>query len=100
MSAAGLSRDEFVALARDHTVVPVWRVVLADQLIVRGNAVLIDHGMGVFSGYWHQSALAVHAEYAYCHTASLPVAVNFQCYAARRAHGRIYKDGSVELGGE
>src|SRR3954468_13399121 len=30
MSAAGLSRDEFVALARDHTVVPVWREVLAD----------------------------------------------------------------------
>ncbi len=29
-SAAGLSRDEFVALARDHTVVPVWREVLAD----------------------------------------------------------------------
>jgi anthranilate synthase component 1 len=25
-----LSRDEFVALARDHTVVPVWREVLAD----------------------------------------------------------------------
>jgi murein DD-endopeptidase MepM/ murein hydrolase activator NlpD len=37
------------------------RVILADQLIVRGNAVLVDHGMGVFSGYWHQSALAVHA---------------------------------------
>ena len=30
MGAAGLSRDEFVALARDHTVVPVWRDVLAD----------------------------------------------------------------------
>jgi anthranilate synthase component 1 len=30
VSAAGLSRDEFVALARDHTVVPVWREVLAD----------------------------------------------------------------------
>ena len=30
MAAAGLSRDEFVALARDHTVVPVWREVLAD----------------------------------------------------------------------
>src|SRR3954447_15358038 len=30
MSGVGLSRDEFVALARDHTVVPVWRVVLAD----------------------------------------------------------------------
>ena len=30
MPPAGLSRDEFVALARDHTVVPVWREVLAD----------------------------------------------------------------------
>jgi len=35
------------------------RVVLADELIVRGSAVLIDHGVGVFSGYWHQSDLAV-----------------------------------------
>jgi murein DD-endopeptidase MepM/ murein hydrolase activator NlpD len=35
------------------------RVVLAEKLTVRGNAVLIDHGMGLFSGYWHQSHLAV-----------------------------------------
>ncbi len=28
-------------------------VVLAEPLQVRGNAVLIDHGGGVFSGYWH-----------------------------------------------
>ncbi len=35
------------------------RVVLAEELVVRGNAVLIDHGTGVFSGYWHQSDLAV-----------------------------------------
>lgn len=35
-------------------------VVLAEQLLVRGNAVLIDHGMGLFSGYWHQSEIAVH----------------------------------------
>src|SRR4051794_29747536 len=28
--AAGIACDEFVALARDHTVVPVWREVLAD----------------------------------------------------------------------
>ncbi len=31
------------------------RVVLAEKLTVRGNAVVIDHGMGVFTGYWHQS---------------------------------------------
>ena len=34
-------------------------VVLAERLTVRGNAVLIDHGLGLFSGYWHQSQLAV-----------------------------------------
>ena len=35
------------------------RVVLAEELAVRGKAVVIDHGMGVFSGYWHQSEIAV-----------------------------------------
>lgn len=34
-------------------------VVLAEPLTVRGNAVLIDHGMGLFSGYWHQDQIAV-----------------------------------------
>ncbi len=31
------------------------------------------------------TALAVNVEMAYCHTASLPVAVNIQCWASRRA---------------
>jgi murein DD-endopeptidase MepM/ murein hydrolase activator NlpD len=35
------------------------RVVLADTLNVRGNAVIIDHGWGVFTGYWHQFELYV-----------------------------------------
>jgi fumarate hydratase subunit alpha len=35
------------------------------------------------------AALAVLAEYAFCHTASLPVAVNLQCWANRRASARI-----------
>jgi murein DD-endopeptidase MepM/ murein hydrolase activator NlpD len=34
-------------------------VVLAEPLTVRGNAVLIDHGMGLFSGYWHQDQIVV-----------------------------------------
>lgn len=29
------------------------QVVLAEQLTVRGNAVILDHGAGVHSGYWH-----------------------------------------------
>lgn len=36
-------------------------VVLSEPLQVRGNAVLIDHGGGVFSGYWHLTDSAVSA---------------------------------------
>jgi murein DD-endopeptidase MepM/ murein hydrolase activator NlpD len=31
------------------------RVVFAAPLTVRGNATIIDHGLGVYSGIWHQS---------------------------------------------
>lgn len=34
-------------------------VVLAEELQVRGNAVIIDHGAGVMSGYFHLSEIAV-----------------------------------------
>lgn len=34
-------------------------VVLAEPLTVRGNAVIIDHGWGVYTGYWHQIGLNV-----------------------------------------
>lgn len=34
-------------------------VVLADTLNVRGVATIIDHGWGVYTGYWHQSKLFV-----------------------------------------
>ncbi|MEM1994022.1 MAG: fumarate hydratase [Nitrososphaerales archaeon] len=40
--------------------------------------------------------LGVNIEVAYTHTAGLPVAVNYQCWAARRASARIYPDGRVE----
>lgn len=30
-------------------------VVLADTLNVRGNATIIDHGWGIYTGYWHQT---------------------------------------------
>jgi murein DD-endopeptidase MepM/ murein hydrolase activator NlpD len=33
-------------------------VALAEELAVRGRAVIVDHGLGVFSGYWHLSAVA------------------------------------------
>lgn len=35
------------------------RVVFAGFLTVRGNATIIDHGWGVYSGFWHQSEFKV-----------------------------------------
>jgi murein DD-endopeptidase MepM/ murein hydrolase activator NlpD len=35
------------------------QVVLADPLVIRGNAVMIDHGWGVMTGYWHLSTVDV-----------------------------------------
>lgn len=35
------------------------QVVFAGPLTVRGNATIIDHGWGVYSGFWHQSAIYV-----------------------------------------
>lgn len=34
-------------------------VVFAGPLTVRGNATIIDHGWGVYSGFWHQSEFQV-----------------------------------------
>ena len=35
------------------------RVALAAALRVRGNAVILDHGLGVYSGYYHLSEILV-----------------------------------------
>ena len=34
-------------------------VLLAEPLLVRGNAVILDHGGGVLTGYWHMQKLDV-----------------------------------------
>ena len=34
-------------------------VVMAESLAVRGNAVLLDHGWGVLTGFWHLSSIEV-----------------------------------------
>lgn len=41
------------------------------------------------------TVLGVNIEYASCHTASLPVSINLNCWAARKASVRIYNDKKV-----
>jgi murein DD-endopeptidase MepM/ murein hydrolase activator NlpD len=51
---------DFSAYAGTPVLAPAaGTVVLAELLYVRGGAVIIDHGLGVFSGFYHLSA--VHA---------------------------------------
>ena len=54
------SGEDFSAPPGTPVLVPAaGLVVLAEPLFVRGNAVVIDHGRGVYTGYWHLSALNV-----------------------------------------
>ncbi|MBN1677213.1 MAG: fumarate hydratase [Candidatus Thermoplasmatota archaeon] len=41
------------------------------------------------------TCLGVNIEYAYCHTASLPVGINVQCWCGRRGTVRMYPDGKT-----
>jgi len=51
---------DFSAYAGTPVLAPAaGTVVLAERLYVRGGAVIVDHGLGVFSGFYHLSA--VHA---------------------------------------
>jgi len=60
-------------------------------------ALINSTGIGPMGLGGKTTALDVKIEYAHCHTASLPVGVNIQCWADRRATARIYPDGSWEM---
>lgn len=49
---------DFSAYAGTPVVAPAaGTVVLAEPLAVRGGAVIIDHGLGIYSGYYHLSSV-------------------------------------------
>lgn len=54
-------------------------------------------GVGPMGLGGRSTVLGVRIEKAACHTASLPVGINLQCWAARRCSARIYPDGRVNF---
>jgi len=97
----GGSADACMALAKKALLRPVGSrspvpecALLEAELLEAINAI----GIGPMGLGGRTTALAVHIERADCHTASLPVGVNVQCYAARRATMKIYADGRVQPG--
>ncbi len=54
-------------------------------------------GIGPMGLGGRTTALGVNVEMAYTHTAGLPVAVNVQCWADRRATAIVYPDGYFEV---
>jgi murein DD-endopeptidase MepM/ murein hydrolase activator NlpD len=54
--------EDFGVAAGTPVLAPAAGVVaLAEPLFVRGNAVIVDHGHGVVTGYWHMQKLNVKA---------------------------------------
>jgi len=35
------------------------KIIFTDLLSIRGNSTIIDHGLGVYSGFWHQAEILV-----------------------------------------
>jgi len=57
-------------------------------------------GIGPMGLGGRTTTLGINVEYAYCHTASLPVGVNVQCWAGRHGTVRIQPDGKATFPSE
>jgi len=53
-------------------------------------------GVGPMGLGGRTTSLDVKIEYAHCHTTSLPVGINMQCWADRKATAVIHPDNTVE----
>jgi len=71
-----------------------------DAEIARIERELLDAvnslGVGPMGLGGKTTALDLHIKTADTHITSLPVAINFQCWSARKASARIYPDGTVD----
>ncbi|MCL2785702.1 MAG: fumarate hydratase [Methanomassiliicoccaceae archaeon] len=95
----GGTADSCTSMAKEALLRPLDHVnpaaderALEDELFMTLNSC----GLGPMGLGGNTTVLRVHVRTAYCHTASLPVAVNLNCWAARRATVRIKRDGTAE----
>ena len=97
----GGSADMAMRLAKEALLRPVG-VRHKEARVARLEAELLDAvnstGIGPMGLGGRTTALDVHVETADTHITSLPVAVNFQCWAARRASAKISSHGVVDYG--
>jgi len=96
----GGSADIALKLAKEALLRPI-DVRHPEPQIANLEKVILDAinmtGIGPMGLGGKFTSLGVNIEYAHCHTASLPVGLNMQCWAARRATARIHRDGTVEM---
>ncbi|MHC1610474.1 MAG: fumarate hydratase [Candidatus Methanospirareceae archaeon] len=95
----GGSADMAMKLAKVAVIRPVGvrnteaRIAQVEEEILEA---VNNTGIGPMGLGGETTALDVHIETASTHITSLPVAVNFQCWAARQAVAKIHEDGRVE----
>ena len=83
--------DGAAALAKESLLLPIDRMNAFEQQLCDAVNRL---GIGPMGLGGSTTALAVKVKTAGCHTASLPVAVNVQCWACRRATVEVKLDRS------
>jgi fumarate hydratase subunit alpha len=95
----GGSADISIKLAKEALMRPIDKrhndpeiAELEDELYQTLNSI----GIGPMGLGGKTSLLGVNIEYGHCHTASHPVGINIQCWAARRARAKIHMDGRIE----
>jgi tartrate/fumarate subfamily iron-sulfur-dependent hydro-lyase alpha chain len=95
----GGSADYAMYLAKEAIARPVG-TTNGDPVVAELEAELLDllnqTGIGPMGLGGDVTALAVHVEHADTHMTLNPVAVNYQCWAARRASAHISPDGDVD----
>lgn len=96
----GGQMDVAAKLSRKAISVRPWNDRHEDPFLASLEEELLENinklGIGPAGIGGKTTALAVKAEMAYTHTAIAPVAINFHCWAARRAGVRIYRSGKIE----